>query len=196
MTRDGNGDSPSTAKDRPVRTTGRIDDGGAGSDTVLGRAGDDLLNGLDGADSLSGEAGGDTISGGGGNDVIWGDDLAPGLTVVSGDDSIDGGAGDDTLYAQGGSDVLDGGGGADWLEGGQGADTFIWRAGGGIDTISDYETGDTIRLLDGAGASVAEASVSLVTSGSDVDVVIDGTTVLVLVGQVSTVIGDYGFDFS
>ena len=46
--------------------------------------------------------------------------------------------GDDDLYGEAGDDVLDGGAGTDTLTGGPGADTFVFAAGHGTDTITDF----------------------------------------------------------
>jgi Ca2+-binding RTX toxin-like protein len=65
----------------------------------LGGAGDDMLNGADGNDTLVGAAGADTLSGGSGNDT---------LTGSTGDDSLQGGEGADIyLYNLGdGNDTI------------------------------------------------------------------------------------------
>ncbi|NVO28045.1 hypothetical protein HJ526_11480 [Donghicola sp. C2-DW-16] len=72
------------------------------------------------ADTINGNGGNDTISAGGGDDVVNGG---------ANNDVIDGGAGDDTI---------DGGSGADALTGGDGDDTFVYVAGQGADTITDF----------------------------------------------------------
>jgi Ca2+-binding RTX toxin-like protein len=90
----------------------------AGSDTLSGGNGDDVLLGLAGNDTLNGKGGGDALYGGSGNDKITG-----GL----GADSLFGEAGKDTfIYAS----VADS------------------RAGSGIDTIYDFsgKGGDRIDL--------------------------------------------------
>lgn len=63
------------------------------------------------------------------------------VEVVDGDATIRSGAGDDLISSGGGDDTLDGGGGDDVLAGGPGADTFILRADGGEDRVSDFERG-------------------------------------------------------
>ena len=123
--------------------------GGAGNDTLVGDDGDpeasapgegaDLLDGEDGHDTLYGDGGADTLVGGDGDDVLYGG--ADGDTLV-------GGSGNDALYGDGGDDVLEGDGGDDTLTGGPGADTFVFAAGDGADTITDFfpEEGDQIDL--------------------------------------------------
>ncbi len=65
-----------------------------------------------------------------------------------GDDFIDGHAGDDELDGRGGDDALFGGAGDDTLTGGSGDDTFIFTAGFGDDTITDFNTSDDIIEFD------------------------------------------------
>jgi Ca2+-binding RTX toxin-like protein len=88
-------------------------DGGAGDDVILGAAGND---------TLSGGAGDDDIRGGGGNDVLIGD---------RGRDLVDGGIGNDT-------EIL-----------GAGADTALWVPGEGSDVISGGVGHDTL-VFDGS----------------------------------------------
>lgn len=56
---------------------------------------------------------------------------------------------DDSLEGGDGNDVLDGGLSDDTLTGGAGNDTFIYTAGGGNDTITDFNVGNTGALGDG-----------------------------------------------
>ncbi|GHC43684.1 M10 family metallopeptidase C-terminal domain-containing protein [Neogemmobacter tilapiae] len=110
------------------------------NDTLLGTAGDDLVDLLSGHDSYAGFAGDDTVQGGAGRDSIFGD---------TGNDSLQGGSDADLLSGSTGDDWLDGGAGNDTLEGGMGDDTFVVDGlgdvlleivGGGHDTvISDVD---------------------------------------------------------
>lgn len=70
-------------------------------------------------------------------------------TIEQGDDVLDGGAGNDMLFGGGGNDTLAGGTGDDTLTGDSGNDTFIYTAGDGNDTISDFNSGNTGTLSDG-----------------------------------------------
>ena len=132
---------PATAR----RLTGTADD-----DTLSGQAGDDVLLGNGGDDTLYGGGGGDTLYGGDDDDTLYG-----------------GGGNDDTLYGGGGNDVLYGDSGADSLTGGTGADTFVFTAGDGTDTITDFfpEEGDRIDLSAFAGLK-GFASLKLTADGS------------------------------
>ena len=75
--------------------------------------------------------------------------VTPVVSLVSGDDTIDGGNGDDLIFGEGGNDsisggagddTIDGGAGNDVLTGGQGFDDFLYTAGQGDDTIRDFGT--------------------------------------------------------
>ena len=121
----------------------------AGSDTLIGGAGNDVLRGWDGSDSLVG---------GSGHDSLIGD---------QGDDTLEGGAGDDTL----GSWV-----GAASLDGGDDSDTFrLFNVSGGrFDgvTIVGGEGGtdiDTVEL------SHFGVGVTVTYSGDEAGSFTDGT---------------------
>ncbi len=82
-------------------------------------------------DSLTGRMGGpNQIYGNDGNDMLYGGDR---------NDTLYGGNGNDTLTGYDGDDVLDGGAGDDTLKGGVGADTYVFRRGGGHDTINNFD---------------------------------------------------------
>ena len=94
-------------------------------------AGDDVLIGSGGPNSLSSEAGDDTVSGGGGADEIFAGD---GSNLVSGD------AGPDRLSGGDDSDRLNGGRGDDLLEAsGFGDDPDVLAGGRGTDAV-DYSS--------------------------------------------------------
>ncbi|MGR3592202.1 MAG: M10 family metallopeptidase C-terminal domain-containing protein [Limimaricola soesokkakensis] len=130
--------------------------GGAQGDTLKGQAGDDLLGGDAGADQLLGHAGqdrleggagGDRLLGGGGDDNLFGGDAGDLLRGQRGNDTLWGDDGMDQLFGDAGHDRLDGGTLADELTGGAGADIFVFAAGYGTDTITDFEIGlDRIEL--------------------------------------------------
>ena len=102
----------------------------------------------------TGTAGDDVITGTAYNDTILGQ---------GGNDALDGLAGNDSLVGGDGGDTLDGGAGNDTLSGGLGADTFVFRAGGGADTITDYDVLVDRILLEG----YAPADVTVSASGTD-----------------------------
>lgn len=111
--------------------------GYAGNDTINGGDGADILRGNGGADQLNGGAGMDTLTGDGGNDLLYGG---------RGWDSLHGGADNDTLYGEEGFDTLDGGAGDDSLYGGAGADTYLHTKGEGRDVIFGQRTEDVLKL--------------------------------------------------
>ena len=150
--------------------------GGAGADILLGREGDDRLHGGAGNDVLEAGAGDDWLHGGEGADDVWGgagDDILHGgagddaLEGHGGDDRLHGGAGDDELYGGEGADVLDGGADNDTLSGEAGNDTFVFAAGHGNDTITDFtDGGDLIDLTAIAGISGFE-DLTITADGDD-----------------------------
>ena len=112
-------------------------DGLAGNDTLWGRNGNDVLIGGDGTDYLYGEDGDDWLDGGLGTDNLNG---------LNGNDTLIGGDGIDTLSGGNDNDILDGGLGNDSLTGGAGSDTYLFAAGFGLDSLSNYDT--TVGKLD------------------------------------------------
>jgi Ca2+-binding RTX toxin-like protein len=119
--------SGNDAVDASLDTAGVFIDGGGGADTIIGGSGNDVITG---GGPMSGDPG-DSLSGGAGNDIILGD---------AGDDTIDGGSG---------SDFIAGGAGNDLLTGGEGDDYFVHMPGDGLDTITDFNIGNTGTLDDG-----------------------------------------------
>jgi hypothetical protein len=118
--------------------------------------------GNDGANLVYAGSGDDRVEGGGGDDRLLGQ---------GGDDHLAGGLGDDYLDGGEGDDWLDGGAGDDLLYGGGGDDTFLLLglAEGGA-TIFDHEGRNTLRLGEGADASLLSARLS----GADLEVLSDG----------------------
>jgi hypothetical protein len=112
--------------------------GGNGNDVIDGGAGDDLIEAGSGNDVIFGGTGNDIIKAGSGNDTIDGGDGNDNIEGGSGDDIILAGAGNDTVNAGSGNDVINGGIGNDILTGGSGSDVFIFTAGFGKDTITDF----------------------------------------------------------
>ncbi|MFV0515127.1 MAG: calcium-binding protein [Jhaorihella sp.] len=104
---------------------GDLLEGMQGNDTVLGGWGNDTIGGHDGTDSLHGGDGWDLIGGGEGNDSLHGGDNWDTLFGGAGDDVLAGGYGRDHLYGDDGDDFLFGGEGNDTATGGAGADRFF-----------------------------------------------------------------------
>jgi Ca2+-binding RTX toxin-like protein len=184
--------------------------GGSGNDTLVGDsalistlfggAGDDLLRGMDGVDSLVGGAGIDTADysyATGGLNASLNSTGSITLTVSSTDadilssiENLIGGSGDDIFFGDmganslsggAGNDTLSGGAGADRLSGGLGADRFAYASDaiGLADVITDFATGDDVldlsQLLSALGGVPANASsfVSMVENPSGVEVRLD-----------------------
>ena len=123
--------------------------GGKGNDIVRGGKDNDLVLGDSGDDILFGDMGNDTVYGGKGNDVVHGgkdDDLVSGDL---GNDTLFGDMGNDTVSGGAGDDLLNGGLGNDSLIGGDGRDRFVLNSGAGVDTITDFQTGQDLLGLSG-----------------------------------------------
>jgi len=150
-------------------------DGRGGNDTIDGAGGIDMVR-FDSASTTGvtvnlatntatdGQGGTDTITnvenvrGSNFNDSITGDTHANLLEGQGGDDTMDGGDGNDTLT---------GGQGNDTLSGGSGNDLFRFGpSGNGVDTITDFASGDVIGVGHGLTAGAATAGDgSTVTNG-------------------------------
>lgn len=168
-------------------------DGGAGNDTLKGGAGDDSLWGGAGNDTLDGGSGDDEVFGGIGNDTIKagsgadlveageGDDV---VDAGSGDDIVRGGAGNDTLDGGSGNDRIEGGAGNDVLTGGSGLDVFVFAAGFGKDTITDFRlSGSSADMLEFDADIFADFDAAIAAAeqiGGDTVFTIDADTVLTL----------------
>ncbi len=148
--------------------------GTAGNDVINGTPGPDVIDAGDGADTIDGLAGNDIVCGGDGRDTIDGGEGDDGLYGFSdlenadagdtinggaGDDFIDGGPGDDALAGGAGDDHLAGGeaDSDDVLDGGPGDDLLIGE--GGVDTLS-YATSS-------AGVSASLTTNSATGDGTD-----------------------------
>jgi Ca2+-binding RTX toxin-like protein len=71
-----------------------------------------------------------------------------------------GDAGDDQLFGGEGADVLVGGEGVDQLTGGAGIDEFVFLAGEtGVDTVTDFDTGDDFINLESLLSGVFDAEI-------------------------------------
>ncbi|MEZ6122477.1 MAG: calcium-binding protein [Planctomycetaceae bacterium] len=95
----------------------------AGSDTLDGDYGNDVIYGYGGADFISGGWGNDRIYGGSGHDTIAAGPEPSDITEQSYADA-------DEVWSDDGDDYVLGGWGNDWLMGGQGNDTLIGGSGG------------------------------------------------------------------
>ncbi|MEI6032590.1 MAG: hypothetical protein WCQ20_15725, partial [Synechococcaceae cyanobacterium ELA739] len=133
----------------------------AGSSSVQGGAGDDVIQS---------RQGNSTLVGNGGNDSL--------LSFSGGDDSLNGGNGNDTLNANGGNNIFDGGNGDDSLFSGDGNDSASAGSGndrvnlgGGNNTATGGEGLDTITTLGGNDTIAGGANSDSVSSGAGNDAV-------------------------
>ncbi|MFC5067310.1 ExeM/NucH family extracellular endonuclease [Flaviflagellibacter deserti] len=143
--------------DTVLQAEGIVQNGGAGSDTIVGGLGDDVISGGGGNDALRGHAGDDELRGDLGHDELNGGSGDDFLSGGAGDDQFFGGSGDDILLGGmrndvlnggDGDDVLVGGGNNDVMSGGEGADTFIFGPEFGRDRIVDFDPNfDTIGIV-------------------------------------------------
>ncbi|HEX8225903.1 MAG TPA: Ig-like domain-containing protein [Allosphingosinicella sp.] len=117
-----------------------------GNDVVNGNAGADLILGGDGFDQLHGDADSDVVDGGNDDDYLWGDDGNDQLSGQAGSDNLFGDSGDDQLSGGVGEDNLDGGDGEDVLAGGDGSDFLI--GGLGADVLTGNAQADGFYFRD------------------------------------------------
>ena len=105
---------------------------------LQGGAGNDVLTGGSGDDTLKGNAGADQLRGGSGNDTLYAD---------SSDTVIEGGAGSDTLYVEGSNGVAIGAGaGIETAYGNVGDDVFD---GSDLTVSANFEGGSGNDALTG-----------------------------------------------
>lgn len=92
--------------------------------------------------------------------------------------------GNDTIFAGGGNDTIDGGSGNDELTGGSGNDVFIFRAGFGTDTITDFGvTGgnrDIIHIVGDRFLSLEDLEAHMEQVGTDLVITVSASEQIVL----------------
>lgn len=149
--------------------------GGNGYNEMYGQKGNDYIYGGNDNDYIDGGVGDDHLYGGNGNNEIYGREGNDNIT--DGDDAsyIYGNEGDDTIHAGGGDDVIDGGIGNDFIQDDHGDDTIIFKAGYGVDTISDAAGYNTIQL---SGLDISSAAFS--RSGNDLTISFGGDAIVLM----------------
>ena len=193
-------------------------------ENLTGSANDDLLEGDGGNNVLAGGGGNDTVSYehaaagvtvslalttaqdtiGAGIDTLTafenltGSAFGDTLTGKGGANVLSGGLGADIINGGGGSDRLDGGGDNDTLTGGTGADIFVYAAGGGADTVTDFRhaQGDRIDVTDVPGIfTLADIQSRATQQGADtvIDFGNGDTLTLQIVTLAALVAGDFIF---
>lgn len=147
-------------------------EGTQGADTLTGDEGDDTLNGADGSDRLKGLAGNDQIDGDDGSDRVFGDAGNDTLSGGDGVDTVDGGEGDDLALGDAGNDLVYGWSGADTLYGGDGNDKVFGDAQQ-IGTSSDTDGNDFIDGGAGNDSVYGNGGVDTLMGGDGNDLIRD-----------------------
>jgi Ca2+-binding RTX toxin-like protein len=123
--------------------------GTVNGDTIFGRDGNDSIFGSEGVNTMYGEDGNDKLYGGSNADYMYGGNGNDDLYGAGGNNKLFGDAGNDEIYSGSGDDLIDGGIGKDtiWLGGGK--DTVVLALGNGLDTIYNFQDGQTTLGLSG-----------------------------------------------
>ena len=153
---------------------------GNGRDFIDAGDGNDTVNAGNGNDSIDVGDGNDTIKVGNGNDVISAGSGTDVITAGNGNDTINGGAGNDIIKAGNGNDIINGGAGNDILTAGVGNDRFVFSAGFGKDTVTDFHSGDHIEFEDHLFMNFAAVQAASVQVGTDVVITLDAADTVTL----------------
>lgn len=154
--------------------------GDAGNNVIEGRDGADTINAGSGNDTVLGGVGADTIDGGTGNDSLSGNDDADSIIGDAGNDTIDGGAGADNVDAGTGNDSVLGGTEADTIQGGMGNDTIDGGTGDDVITAGPTVAGAATEvpldfnwdLVGADGTDITASGVTQNTGGVNVTAVL------------------------
>ncbi len=91
-------------------------------------------------------------------------------------ETLEAGAGDDTIAGLGGDDTLTGNAGDDTLTGGTGADTFVFAAGHGNDTVTDFTDGEDLIDLSAFTGIAGYSDLTVTQDGNNVEIDLSGQT--------------------
>lgn len=117
------------------------------------------------------------------SDVRYGTNVSDLMTGTSFIDRLFGLAGNDNLFGGAGDDVLDGGAGNDVLTGGAGQDSFIFRAGDGRSTITDFQIGFDFLDIEGFAGVANDDDLIALARQDGLDTIFDfGQEMLILMG--------------
>ena len=156
--------------------------GDEGNDILTAGSGDDVMYGGNGNDQIFAGEGVNTIFAGAGDDLLYGGsnrdqiDAGVGNDIIyagGGDNTVFGGAGNDIIYTGSGNDLINGGLGNDtiWLGGGN--DVVVVAKGDGVDTINNFQLGQTQIGLSG-GLTFSDLAIAqgdgatLISAGNEV----------------------------
>ena len=132
--------------------------GGAGNDTIDGKNGADILNGGTGNDRLTSRGASSQLYGGSGNDS---------LISYGANSQLHGGEGNDYLQANyhwaGAGSAFYGGVGDDTILGSRFVDTVYFNLGDGHDTLNVGQGNDVLKL----GAGIAESDITISREGGN-----------------------------
>ncbi|MEX0319965.1 MAG: CAP domain-containing protein [Ruegeria sp.] len=159
--------------------------GREGNDILEGSSANNTLEGNDGADRIHGNGGHDRIFAGDGHDRAWGGDGNDIIYAGIGNDFVYGGAGHDAMHGMNGDDVLEGHAGADRIFGNNGNDKIF--AGDGHDRSRGGNGNDVI--YSGIGNDFAYGG-----AGNDTMRGMNGDDVLEGHGGADRMYGDNGWD--
>jgi Ca2+-binding RTX toxin-like protein len=175
------------------------------ADVTVRRVGNDLVLTFSGSNdhvTVTGYFNGDTASGNSLNEIRFSDlagtawnvttikakvlESTSGNDVLQGyatDDQIEGEGGNDAISGNAGNDVLIGGHGDDNLNGGAGSDVYVFNAGDGQDTISNYDNG--IATIDALqfGAGISPTDVTARRAGNSLVLTLNGSSDQVVVSE-------------
>jgi len=156
--------------------------------TIVGTAGDDVINGTAGADVIVGLDGNDTIHGGGGNDTICGGNGNDSITGDAGSNQIDGGDGDDAMAGS----ATD----ADTFVGGYGAYDSVLFSNLPATTPVTANLATGIATAGGVTDHMSGVESLVGTPGADKLTGGPGTDLLFGIGGNDTLDGAGGFDYA
>jgi Ca2+-binding RTX toxin-like protein len=140
--------------------------------TVKGTAGNDTLNGTNGADIVAAYAGDDTVNALNGRDLVFGGPGNDTIDAGTGADFVFGGAGNDSILGNNGPDLLRGRAGDDSVDGGDGRDILF--GGWGTDTLRGGAANDRLHavakdgLLDTLDCGDGKRDVAVVREGEPI----------------------------
>lgn len=116
--------------------------------------------------------------------------------VGAADATLHGNALNNIVIGNSGNNIIDGGAGDDWLTGGGGRDKFIISNGGGIDTITDFSSNDTLQINNFGYTSFNQLKLLMKQIKSDVVIAFSATQGVVLKNTTIASLNATQFQFS